>query len=106
MSASEMHNLRRRLPQTSLQFKQMIDENINMDIEPNKFIQISTYIALQMTQQCNKEIMKVRQNMYVSDTDKYIFIAIHPLTFLANRLINERSCCPKTKNGKLMPHKN
>ena len=50
MSATELHNLSHRLPQTSLQFKQMIDENINMDIEPNKFIQISTYIALQMTQ--------------------------------------------------------
>ena len=39
------------LPKTALQFRQMIDKNIGRDIEPNKFIQIATYIAIQMCQE-------------------------------------------------------
>lgn len=46
--------LHSKLPKTSLQFKQMIDENIGRDIEPNKFIQISTYIAIKICQQMKK----------------------------------------------------
>ena len=39
------------LPKTAAQFHQMITENMGRNIERNKFIQIATYIAIQMCQE-------------------------------------------------------
>eukprot|EP01084_Bolivina_argentea_P008252 15450_1 len=60
-----------KIPKTSLQFKKMIDENINLDIEPNKFIQISTYVALQMTN-AMKQRDHENQQEYIEKRNKLI----------------------------------
>ena len=62
--------MKSRLPRTSAQFQQMINAHLQSEKDPDKFIQIATYIAMQMAKE-----MKRRD-----DANHHEYVRIHPIS--------------------------